>query len=608
MKLVRKKKDKSKTDSRRPIQKPKITLSAWKILIVDDEYDIHAMTRLALDDFEFARKKLQIFQAMSGIEAQEILAEQPDIAVALIDVVMETDDAGLRLVDFIRNELKYPLMRLIIRTGQPGMAPEREVIERYDIDDYKDKTELTAEKLYTTMRIALKSYRDLTTLDMNRKALTKILEAAPELYHPQSINQFFDGVLIQIIGLCNLGESSLISSINHGLVVTANENKVNVQAGTGRFVDPIQNPEVENVVKICSNQILETQSDELLPSGALLIPLKVHNQPTGFIYLENAQYLSEANRNLIHIMVNQCASALENLQLYNDLKVANQETSQMLSLAEQARKMAEAANRAKSSFLANMSHELRTPLNAIIGYSDLIQEDAADQGYEDILPDLERIQTAGRQLLVIISDILDISKIEAEKLELYLTEFAVQHLIDEVVMTIQPIVTNEGNSLTLDCCGEFGIICADYNKLRQIMLNLLTNAAKFTHQGLITFTIRRCKHPVDSSEIGEKNQPKTTYTIPECESSDCLIFEVADTGIGIAPEHLKCVFEPFIQADNSSTRKFGGTGLGLPISKHFCTAMGGNISVNSTLGKGSTFTVQLPAKVVVKESTKGVNE
>ncbi len=588
MKLIRKKKNKSKTDSYSKTKQP-----TWKILIVDDDADIHAMTRLALDDFEFSGRKLQLFQAMSGIEAQEILAVETKIAVALIDVVMETDDAGLRLVDFIRNQLKNSSIRLIIRTGQPGMAPERKVIERYDINDYKDKTELTEGKLYTTIRLALKSYRDMITLKTNQKALTKILEIAPELYHPQSITQFFNGVLLQVIGLCNLGESSLISSVSDGIVVMANENQVMVQAGTGRFANPNQNSEVEKILKICSGRLLEEECKKLLPPGTVLIPLNVQNKTIGLIYLENAQSLNETNQKLIHIMVNQCTSALENLQLYLDLKEAHQKTSQLLNMAEQAREMATAANRAKTTFLAKMSHELRTPLNAIIGYSNLIQEDAADIGCEDILPDLEKIQMAGQQLLTIISDILDISKIEANKLELHLSEFELSRLIEEVRITIQPIL--KGSQFNIESPGELGVIYADYNKLRQILLNLLSNATKFTDKGTITLTTIRS---TVSPESIAQNQFNQLPLVTECKNSDWLYFQVTDNGVGIPSEQLKIIFEPFIQADDSSTRKFGGTGLGLPISQHFCQAMGGDISVDSTVGECSIFTVQLPARVV----------
>ncbi len=323
MKIVRKKKSNTTSQKKLP---------PWKILIVDDEADIHAMTRLALSDFKFVGRKLDIIQAMSGAEAREILKNDTEICIAFIDVVMETDDAGLQLVNFIRNELKYQLIRLIIRTGQPGVAPEKEVIERYDIDDYKDKTELTSEKLYTTMRLALKSYRDLKTLDTNRQALRQILESAPKLYQPQSLNQFFNGVLSQIIGLCNLGENSLISTIDNGLVVTTDNQMI--QAGTGRLTKPSNNPEVEEIIKNCSDRVLELTSNEMLPSGALLIPLKTQNNSIGFIYLENAQYPNEADKELIDIMVNQCTSALENLQSYLGIK---EDSEQVLAQCHQVK-------------------------------------------------------------------------------------------------------------------------------------------------------------------------------------------------------------------------------------------------------------------------------
>lgn len=587
MKIVKKRKS-DQEDVRSLLASP----APWKVLIVDDEADIHSMTRLALDDFEFAGKKLQIFQAMSGIEAQKILQEEPKIAVALIDVVMETDDAGLRLIDFIRNEQQSKLIRLIIRTGQPGMAPERMVIEHYDIDDYKDKTDMTAERLYTTMRIALKSYRDLSTLEANRKALTKILEVAPELYHPTSINQFFQGILSQIIGLCNLGEASFISTASNGLAIAKKDNDMMVQVGTGRFTDPSHNPEVAKILeigsKILSGEV--TEGLDLLPPNTLLVPIKTHDNLIGFIYLEDVYFLSEANQKLIHVFINQCTSALDNLELYHELKKANQNTSQLLVAAEQSREMAEAANRAKSIFLAKMSHELRTPLNAIIGYSDIIQEDAEELGCSNILPDLEKIQTAGRQLLAIISDILDISKIEANKLEIHNSEFAVNHLIDEVLVTIQPLLNN-GNTLKIECCGELGIINTDYDKLRQVLLNLLSNAIKFTTNGTITFNVMRYKN---EPSIAQLSISPLSFT--DCEDSDYLVFKVIDTGIGIAPNQIEIIFDPFIQGDNSSTRRFGGTGLGLSISRHFCQSIGGELFVDSTLGEGSTFTVRIPVQ------------
>jgi signal transduction histidine kinase len=290
-------------------------------------------------------------------------------------------------------------------------------------------------------------------------------------------------------------------------------------------------------------------------------------------------------------MTNQCVAALENLKLYFELKEANQQTSYMLTIAEQARKMAEAASQAKSTFLAKMSHELRTPLNAIIGYSDMIQEEAIDSGCEALLPDLDRVHLAGKQLLDIISNILDISKIEAGKLELNLTEFSVATLITEIVTTIHPIMKMEGNVLQVEYSQELGTLYADYHKLRQILLNILNNAAKFTKQGQIALTVNRKTLPL---LIANNN---SMVHLPTGES-EWLFFQITDTGIGIAPDKLNMIFEAFTQADNSFTREYDGTGLGLTISEYFCRAMGGRIFVSSTLGEGSTFTIQLPNRVV----------
>jgi signal transduction histidine kinase/CheY-like chemotaxis protein len=593
MKLKRRKKDSISTDKKTTETKSSIELPPWKVLVVDDELDVHSMTRFALKKFEFAGKSLQIFQALSGKEAQDILAAEPEIAVALIDVVMETDDAGLQLVDFIRNELKYSLIRLIIRTGQPGIVPEREVIERYDIDDYKNKTELRADKLYSTMRLALKSYQALSILDMSLKGLTSILDTAPKIYHPQTFHQFFQEILTQIISLCNLGETSLISPpINNSLLVTANGEQVEVQAGTGRFAHPNQNPEVDQIVKICSACILQTESFESLPSGAVLMPLKGHNRPIGFIYLEDAQYLHKTNQKLIYIMVNQCASALENLQLYLDLKNAHHETERLLTIAEQARDIAEAANiakaqfeaanHAKSQFLANMSHELRTPLNAIIGYSEMLQEDAEELGQDNFIPDLRKIGSAGKHLLELINEVLDLSKIEAGKMDLCLETFSLTTVLNEIISTIQPLVKKNYNILTMAFDDDLGNMLTDITKLRQMLLNLMSNAAKFTENGNIHLCVKR--------------------------DAEWITFCVTDNGIGMTIEQQEKLFQPFTQADSSMTRRYGGTGLGLAITKQFAQMLGGTIWAESEFGHGSTFVLSLPVQTQITPDTQSQAE
>ncbi len=583
MKFVRKKKDGSTAEIKTTEKKTVLKLPPWKVLVVDDEMDIHTMTKLGLKDFQFADRALQILQAMSGTEALEILKVETNIAVALIDVVMETDDAGLQLVDFIRNQLKYSLIRLIIRTGQPGMAPEREVIERYDINDYKSKTELRADKLYTAIRVALKSYRDLATLDSNRKALKKILEAVPEFHHAQSLNQFFNGVLSQLIGLCNLGENSLISTVNSGLVITAdNQHKVTVQSGTGRFAPAEESEEIERIRQICLRKILGETAVQTLPSDALLIPLEINQKPIGFVYLEDARRLSEADLDLIHIMAQQCTSALENLQLYLDLKEANHKTLQILEEtekarqdaeqarqeAEQDRQKAEVASQAKTQFLANMSHELRTPLNAIIGYSEMLQETAEDLKQDDYMQDLQQIQGAGKHLLGLINEVLDFSKIEAGKMELFLETVELNTVLNEVVATVQPLAEKRANTLTITFDEQLGNLHTDLTKLRQMLLNLMSNAVKFTEQGDIHLEVKR--------------------------DGEWVTVCVIDNGIGMTDEQQKKLFEPFTQGDSSMTRRYGGTGLGLAITQKFVQMLGGTIWVESEFGYGSTFVLSLP--------------
>ncbi len=241
----------------------------------------------------------------------------------------------------------------------------------------------------------------------------------------------------------------------------------------------------------------------------------------------------------------------------------------------QAKDAADLANRSKSQFLANMSHELRTPLNAIIGYSEMLQEDAADLGQAEMVPDLHKIHTAGKHLLALINDILDLSKIEAGKMEIYPETFTLAHMLEDVLSTVSPLLEKRHNAFALQTSEPLGTMTTDITKLRQILVNLLSNASKFTEQGQITLDVVR--------------QTEAT--------GEWLTFRVTDSGIGMTAEQLQKLFKPYTQADSSTTRKYGGTGLGLTISKQFCQMMGGDMRAESTIGEGSTFLVRLPAEV-----------
>ena len=252
---------------------------------------------------------------------------------------------------------------------------------------------------------------------------------------------------------------------------------------------------------------------------------------------------------------------------------------------KEAKEAAESANLAKSQFLANMSHELRTPLNAVILYSELLQEEAADAGAQEFIPDLEKIHTAGQQLLALINDVLDFSKIEAGKMEVAPETFALATMTQDVITTVQPLVQQKGNTLTVHCASDLGVMHSDLTKVRQVLFNLLSNAAKFTEHGSITLAGAR--------EAGE--------------DGDWVAFQVADSGIGMTPEQVGKLFQTFSQADASTTRKFGGTGLGLAITKRLCRLLGGDVSVASEPGQGSSFTVRLPAVLAPPEAVAEVS-
>jgi len=266
-----------------------------------------------------------------------------------------------------------------------------------------------------------------------------------------------------------------------------------------------------------------------------------------------------------------------------ELAAANTSLHESNTELVEARDRALEASRVKSQFLANMSHELRTPLNAIIGYSEMMQEEAEDEGLETFIPDLQRVHGAGRHLLALISDILDLSKIEAGRMDLYLEEFSVRAVVEEVVSTVQPLVEKNSNSLRVEVASEVDTMLTDQTRLRQNLINLLSNAAKFTTADAIWLRIR--------SAVGS-------------EQGDWLEFEVEDRGIGMNAEQMGKVFNAFTQADLSTTRKYGGTGLGLAITQRFCELMGGTISVASEEGKGSTFTMLLPARVAQSTTEK----
>jgi signal transduction histidine kinase len=296
----------------------------------------------------------------------------------------------------------------------------------------------------------------------------------------------------------------------------------------------------------------------------LICPLEIQGTAIGVIAFTNKHdsvVLSQEDVDRIQRYVTPLSTMIRNARLFEE--------------AEAARAEAVESSQAKSQFLANMSHELRTPLNAIIGYSEMLQEEAKDEGHDGYIQDLDRIRNSGHFLLELITGVLDLTKIEAGKMEIAVERFSVADLLTEVASTTRPMAHKNGNELEEADFSSLGQMHSDPTKIRQILLNLLSNSSKFTEQGSISLA-------AESDTIGDE---------------EWLVIRIVDNGIGMAADQIEQVFDAFVQADNSSSRKYGGTGLGLTISKEFCEMLGGTIEIESEPQVGTTVTVRLPTEV-----------
>lgn len=303
----------------------------WKVLIIDDEPDIHEVTHMSLKNFEFAGRKLKFFNAYSAQQAKTIFSEENDIAVALVDVVMESEHAGLDLVKYIRNELKNEFVRLILRTGQPGQAPEQRVIREYDINDYKEKTELTSQKLYTTIYTSLRSYRDLIALDNNRRGLEHVIRASGELFSVSKLNEFIQGVLEQVVALLYLEDDALYVGCEC-VAYELDKGESTVVAATGRFSSAVGKKPVDSLESHVYELIKQAHKNKksLIKENEFVGYFEPHSGREDVIYVSSRHPISQNELSLIELFLHNASIAYENVILRNEIEGTQRDMVYML--------------------------------------------------------------------------------------------------------------------------------------------------------------------------------------------------------------------------------------------------------------------------------------
>ncbi len=552
-------------------------LTPWKILLVDDEQDVHTVTKMALDGIRFQQRPLEFLHAYTGQQALELLEQNQDIAVLLLDVVMESEHDGLDTARKIREQLNNHLVRIILRTGQPGSAPEIQVIQDYDINDYKNKTELHSSKLTTTIIAALRSYDQLLKSESLRKALDNMLHCSQLLLSVKSSAEFLEHLVEQLRELLPLLQLSAPEKAVYAVLDARFQQLTLSPFGHQRYLFLPDNQWIEQFSELTNNGV----SEAVFYQNLALIPIhRTNANHTVCIALEYDTPISEQEQNLLLNFCHDIEIAFSNVCLQESLAGINQELElkvfERTQELEVASKKAEQSNQAKSQFLANMSHEIRTPMNAILGYTQMLErEKGISQGSKKTL---KKINKAGQHLLAIINDVLEISKIEAGVMELKSHAFNLGELLDDLSDMFSYQCEQQNLEWkwhnTLANCQVVG----DESKLRQVLINLLGNATKFTEQGRVELHVSKQEH-------------------------NHFYFSVSDTGPGLSEQDQESLFENFVQGQAGSEK--GGTGLGLSISHKQIELMGGGLKVKSNPGSGSSFYFSIPLLPADMEADKG---
>ena len=556
------------------------TARKWKVAVIDDDHAVHEGTRFALSDYNLNGQTLEILSAYSAAEGRKLMQAHPDIAAVLLDVIMETDAAGLDLVEYIRNEIKNETVRIILRTGQPGQAPERRVIVQYDINDYKAKTELTADKLFTSLTAALRSYQQLERMVQTRRGLEIIIDAASTLYDFKSMQRLAEGVLTQLASLLNVDCAGILVLRDDGGAGT----DFSVLAGSGcysRFIGSAGSRSLDADLRQMVEAAFQRRKNEFADHRTVLY-LRTGSGREVVVLLQAERPLSDTDRALVEIFSSRLSIAFDNVILYQQLHAANTQLEERVAQRTRALMQAnrrlssqwmrlQRANGFKNEILGTVAHDLKNPLGVILGRTEMLTElIGAGSSKESITAQVEHIRDATKRLTSMVDHLISDAMADAFDISIRREPVDIAALVSEVADANQPLAVNKQQTIAVSAPPNIVTMC-DTDRMREAIDNLVSNAIKY-------------------SPIGGK------ITVAVTHEQDSTMIRIADEGAGLSPEDLGRLFGRFQRLSAKPTAGESSTGLGLSIVKRIIDMHGGEVTADSAgPGQGSTFTVMLPA-------------
>ena len=561
-------------------QDPPEQIRRWKIAIIDDDHAVHDGTRFALSDYRLNGQGLEILSAYSAADGRQLLRSHPDVAVVLLDVIMETDTAGLDLVEFIREDLKNETVRIILRTGQPGQAPERRVIVDYDINDYKAKTELTADKLFTALTAALRSYLQLQRMVETRRGLEIIIEAASALFDFRSMQRLAEGVLTQVSSLLNVDCAGILVLREPDY----SQEGFSVLAGSGcysRFIGSGLSEILDQDLRRLVQEAFTRRRHEFSPQRSVLYIQTLSGREV-VVVLEAARQLSDTDRALVEIFCSRFSIAFDNVILYEQLQRANAGLEERVAerthdlttanrrLAAQWARLRQ-ANSFKSEILGTVAHDLKNPLSVILGRTEILKELIAKAGAlnGEAQAQIGHIRDAANRLTGMVDDLVADAMADALDISVRREPVDISILAQEVAEANRPLAARKQQTIRVSAPSQHTAM-VDSDRIREAIDNLVSNAVKYSPIG-------------GAIDIMVTQEPGN------------ISIQVKDQGAGLSPEDLSRLFGRFQRLSAKPTAGETSTGLGLSIVKRIVDLHGGRVTVESAgPAKGATFNMQLP--------------